>query len=42
MNNFTNNQPSGQIVLYQGDDGSPAISVRLENDTVWVTQAQLV
>ncbi|MCI1673530.1 MAG: virulence RhuM family protein [Bifidobacterium tibiigranuli] len=41
MNNIANNQPSGQIVLYQGDDGSPAISVRLENDTVWLSQQQL-
>ena len=41
MNNFTNNQPSGQIVLYQGDDGSPAISVRLEDDTVWLSQQQI-
>jgi len=33
---------SGEIVLYQLDDGTPAIEVRLEDDTVWVTQAQLV
>lgn len=33
---------SGEIVLYQRDDGTPAIEVRLEDDTLWVTQAQLV
>jgi hypothetical protein len=33
---------SGEIVLYQLDDGTPAVEVRLEDDTVWVTQAQLV
>lgn len=33
---------SGEIVLYQRDDGTTAIEVRLEDDTVWVTQAQLV
>jgi len=33
---------SGEIVLYQRDDGTPAVEVRLEDDTVWVTQAQLV
>ncbi|EPR77087.1 putative DNA-binding protein in cluster with Type I restriction-modification system [Leifsonia rubra CMS 76R] len=31
-----------EIVLYQRDDGSPALEVRLDGDTVWVTQAQLV
>ncbi|MBN2821662.1 MAG: virulence RhuM family protein [Coriobacteriia bacterium] len=33
---------SSEIVLYQRDDGTTAIEVRLEDDTVWVTQAQLV
>jgi hypothetical protein len=33
---------SGEITLYQRDDGPAAIEVRLEDDTVWVTQAQLV
>lgn len=35
-------QPSGEIVLYQRDDSTPAIEVRLDGETVWVTQAQLV
>lgn len=33
---------TGEIVLYQRGDGGPAIEVRLDGDTVWVTQAQLV
>ncbi|MFT4229720.1 MAG: virulence RhuM family protein [Microbacterium sp.] len=32
---------SGEIVVYQRDDGSPAIEVRLDGDTVWLTQQQL-
>ena len=35
-------QPSSEIVLYQRDSGAPAIEVRLDGETVWVTQAQLV
>lgn len=35
-------QPSGEIVLYHRDSGAPAIEVRLDGETVWVTQAQLV
>lgn len=30
-----------QIVIYQTDDGQTQIDVRLENDTVWLTQAQM-
>lgn len=32
---------SGEIILYQREDGTPAIEVRLEDDTVWLTQQQL-
>ncbi|QLQ17039.1 MAG: virulence RhuM family protein [Micropruina sp.] len=36
-------EPSpGEIVIYQSDSGAPAIEVRLDDETVWVTQAQLV
>jgi len=31
-----------QIVIYQTDDGRTQIDVRLESDTVWLTQAQMV
>lgn len=30
-----------QIVIYQTDDGLTQIDVRLENETVWLTQAQM-
>jgi prophage maintenance system killer protein len=31
----------GEIILYQAADGGPALDVRLERDTVWLTQAQM-
>ena len=31
-----------QIVIYQTEDGQTQIYVRLENETVWLTQAQMV
>ena len=30
-----------QIVIYQTEDGQTQIDVRLENETVWLTQAQM-
>lgn len=33
---------SSQILLYQSDDGQLKIQVRLENETVWLTQADMV
>jgi len=36
-----NEQVSGEIVLYQADS-SVSLEVRLENETVWLTQAQIV
>ena len=32
---------NNQIVIYQTEDGQTQIDVRLENDTVWLTQAQM-
>ena len=32
----------GEILLYQTPDGATSIDVKLENDTVWLTQDQLV
>jgi hypothetical protein len=34
--------PNNEIIIYESDDGKPQISVRVENETVWLTQAQLV
>ena len=35
-----NEQPAGEIVLYQRGD-APAVDVRLDGDTVWLSQPQL-
>lgn len=35
------NGPEGSIALYHRDDGSPSIKVRLEQNTVWLSQQQL-
>ncbi|MEK7859458.1 MAG: RhuM family protein [Elusimicrobiota bacterium] len=34
-------KPSGEIVLYPRSDGAPALEVRLDGDTVWLTQDQM-
>ncbi len=31
----------GEIILYQTEDGLTKIDVRFEDETVWLTQAQL-
>ena len=31
----------GEIVLYETPDGKTALDVRLEGDTVWLSQKQL-
>jgi hypothetical protein len=33
---------SGKIIIYKGADGSPSIDVRVEGETVWLSQAKLV
>ena len=37
-----NKMEENKIVIYQTEDGQTQIDVRLENDTVWLTQAQMV
>ena len=32
---------NGKIVIYRTADGETSIDVKLENDTVWLTQAQM-
>tara|TARA_R110000868_G_scaffold51890_3_gene164347 strand:- start:2263 stop:2634 length:372 start_codon:yes stop_codon:yes gene_type:complete len=43
--NFMDEQPNtmstGEILLYQNQDGSIKIDVRLEEETVWLNQAQI-
>ena len=36
-----NNQLNNEIIIYESVDGKPNISVRVEDETVWLTQAQL-
>jgi hypothetical protein len=33
--------PQSEVVLYEAADGSPGLEVRLERDTVWLSQAQM-
>lgn len=37
-----NEKPDNEIILYQTADGNTKIDVRLENETVWLNQAQMV
>lgn len=37
----TNDVSTGEVILYQQDDGAPAIEVRLEDETVWLSQQQI-
>jgi len=32
-------EQKGEIILYQADNGTTKIEVRLENENVWLTQA---
>ena len=35
------NKRTGEIILYQTEDGQTKLEVRLEDETVWLTQQQL-
>src|SRR3989338_5792733 len=37
-----NNKPNNQIIIYQGEGGQPSVQVRIENETVWLSQAKIV
>lgn len=39
--NFIDNMNPGEIIIYQNLDGNIKIDVRLEDETVWITQAQM-
>lgn len=32
---------TGEVLIYRRDDGSPAIEVKLEGDTLWLSQQQI-
>ena len=34
-------EPAGELILYQTEDGSTRIECRFENETLWLTQAQM-
>ena len=36
------NEPQFQFLLYQSSDGQTRLEVRLENETVWLSQNQMV
>lgn len=36
-----NNNNSGEIIIYEGADGAPSIEVRVEGETVWLSQKQM-
>ena len=38
MGNMNKND---QIIIYQTEDGQTQVDVRMENETVWLTQAQM-
>ncbi|MFA6422760.1 MAG: virulence RhuM family protein [Candidatus Buchananbacteria bacterium] len=38
---MTNKNNSGEIIIYEGADGAPSIEVRVENETVWLSQKQM-
>jgi hypothetical protein len=38
---FVNSMDNGNIIIYQSEDGLTHIEVRLEQDTVWLTQQQM-
>ncbi len=40
-NNFPVEEKKGDIVIYQSENGDTKIDVRFQNETVWLTQAQL-
>ena len=32
---------AGEVILYRRDDGAPVLEVRLEEETVWLSQQQI-
>ncbi len=37
-----NNELNNKIIIYENQDGKPHLSVKIENETVWLTQTQMV
>jgi hypothetical protein len=36
-----NNKPNNEIIIYEGGNGQPKLEVRVENETVWLSQDQV-
>ena len=36
-----NNTPGGEVLVYEAADGSARVDVRLDHETVWLTQDQM-
>ena len=41
MTDMETNKLDNKIIIYQTDDGKTQLDVKLENETVWLTQAQM-
>lgn len=41
MQDDQENQPGGELLLYQTEDGRTRIECRFEHETIWLTQAQI-
>ena len=39
--NAENSSPSGQVLVYEAPDGTARVDVRLDHETVWLTQEQM-
>jgi prophage maintenance system killer protein len=42
MQKFIDMESKGEIVIYQSESGRPEIEVRMEDQTIWLTQNQIV
>ena len=41
MTDMETNKLDNKIIIYQTDDGKTQLDVKLENETVWLTQTQM-
>jgi hypothetical protein len=41
MKKNNDNQPGGEVLLYQTEDGKTRLEVQFQGETVWLSQAQM-
>ena len=41
MSDMPNHEPNSSILIYEGDNSKPKIEVRVENETVWLSQEKI-